>query len=392
MAVTRKGLDIFNPSNGRFRNFGKESGIFDGSTHLNAVTTDVNGDIWIASRKGLIKYMPDEGLPWQTPAMNLLDVEVLFSSIDEEIRRKFKHDENHFTFKFAALWYSEPEKVIYQYKLEGYDPDWVDSRDNRITYPHLDDGNYIFKVRSSTSGLFEDAEIVSYEFAIFKPLWERPWFISMMALLTVLLITGGIALRDKQQKYRAELSKAEVILKFQMLKNQINPHFLFNSFNTLVTIIQENQEQAVQYVSRLADFFRNFLLYQEKEVIYLEEELDILNEYIYLQQERYGENLKFDISVNPDDLDKKISPLTLQLLAENAIKHNVISMSKPLLVKIKSEDDYIVVENKIQPKQQESRSTRTGLDNISKRYEILGGKEVVISNTDGNFKVKVPLL
>jgi len=180
----------------------------------------------------------------------------------------------------------------------------------------------------------------------------------------------------------------------QTLKAQINPHFLFNSFNTLITIIDENvltPDVAIEYVEKLSDFFRSILLYREQEMISLEEEWALVQNFGYLLEKRYGSMLQ--LHLDPPMKNAFILPLTLQMLVENAVKHNVITKEHPLNVYISiDDDDYITVKNNLQPKSKAEPSTKFGLQSIVKRYQVLTDRKVTIENDQHSFKVKIPII
>ncbi|NNC95390.1 MAG: histidine kinase [Chitinophagales bacterium] len=390
--VTNWGINILNISNDKIRYFGAETGILSSEQELNAIAKDINGDIWIPTASALIKYMAEEGEGWRNPKVNMTAVNIYFDEENFIDNAKFDHDQNHITFKFVGLWYQNPGQVKYQYKLEGYDLDWITTKDKSVTYPKLSHGNFAFKLRSSSNNDFDSSEILTHHFSVSKPFWKRHWFLALIGLIMLVMVYWVIKSREDRLKNEAELRKAHVVHQFETLKSQVNPHFLFNSFNTLASIIEEDQKMAVEYVEKLSDFFRNILQYQEKEVIMVHEEIRLLNEYFYLQQKRYGENLKLNMEIPYTSMSYKISPLTLQLLVENAIKHNVISKRNPLEIEIRSDGDYLIIENMIKSKKQEIRSTKTGLANISDTYKLLTNKPVTVKSDGLKFKVGIPLI
>ncbi|MBK9103410.1 MAG: histidine kinase [Saprospiraceae bacterium] len=178
------------------------------------------------------------------------------------------------------------------------------------------------------------------------------------------------------------------------LKAQINPHFLFNSFNTLITIIDENAMQpevAIEYVEKLSDFYRSILQYREQESISLEEEWELVQSFVYLLEKRYGTNLTLHIDTPPKD--GFIMPMTLQMLVENAVKHNIISEKYPLDLYITVDaDDYVTVRNTLQPKSKAEPSTQFGLDSIIRRYQLLSERKVIIEKTSDAFIVRIPII
>ncbi len=189
------------------------------------------------------------------------------------------------------------------------------------------------------------------------------------------------------------LEKENIQSQYQTLKNQINPHFLFNTLNTLTTLIEENPGIAVNYVEKTADFLRSILEMKDKEVISLKEEIHIIETFYSLQKERFGDNLKLTISLQNDLLKMKIPPLALQMLVENAIKHNIISQNQPLLITIESGNgNFIHVRNNLQKKGQINYSSGIGLQNIQNRYNFLSDKKVEVLETTKVFEVILPLL
>ena len=190
----------------------------------------------------------------------------------------------------------------------------------------------------------------------------------------------------------ASLVREKLESQFEALKSQINPHFLFNNFNTLITIIEENPTIAVEYVEKLSDFYRSILQYREQQTIHLREELKIVKDYTFLLKKRYGDNLRMNIEI--ENLDHvHIVPLTLQMLVENAVKHNVISRHDPLTIRILREDTgYITICNNLQKKIVAEQSTGFGLESIVKRYGLLTDQEVLIRPERHEFKVSIPPL
>ena len=172
------------------------------------------------------------------------------------------------------------------------------------------------------------------------------------------------------------------------------PHFLFNSFNTLISTIEDDPEMAVGYVEQLSVFFRNIVNYRDKDIISLGEEIGVVQTYFYLQQKRYGDNLKLHIDV-PDEIKRNtfIHPLTLQLLVENAIKHNAISRETQLEIQLLVENDnQLIIRNNINPKISREAGSGMGLQNIVNRYNLLSGEPVKVKNEGNYFTVILPIL
>jgi len=165
-----------------------------------------------------------------------------------------------------------------------------------------------------------------------------------------MLIYFIIRFRESALKKREAIDREKLMFQFQTLRSQVNPHFLFNSFSTLISVIDEDKEVAIEYVEKLSQFFRNILEYRDKDLIPLSEELKLIETYYYLKKKRYCQNLQLNIDVDEKTLSSLIPPMVLQMLVENAIKHSVISAEKPLTVEIIADDRHITVIYNLQRK------------------------------------------
>lgn len=391
LLVHPSGVAILNPETHHLIYYDHEVGLKEIDPNLNTVTCDENGNIWFADQAQLIKYVSLEEPLEIHPRTILNELIVNYQPVEFSQTPSFEYDQNNFVFRYTGLWYTAPEKVKYKYRLQGYDPDWIHSKDNQVSYSSLPSGDYIFEVTSTENEAFDDEPISTFSFTITKPIWQRLWFILLSLSLIITGIYYFIKARDQRKQRVNELQKEKLSSQLTALKAQINPHFLFNSFNTLITLIEENQEGAVEYVERLADFYRSMLQYRDVEVISLQEEVELVKNYTFLLKKRFGEN--FNINVNVNGSSAYLAPLSLQTLVENAVKHNVISKAKPLTVNIDLENNnYIRVINNIQKKIQSERSTGFGLQSLTRRYELLSKKKIRIEESDKFFKVFLPLI
>jgi two-component system, LytTR family, sensor kinase len=193
-------------------------------------------------------------------------------------------------------------------------------------------------------------------------------------------------------KQTEALARVNVQSQLEVLKNQLDPHFLFNSLNTLASLIDDKNTDAQKYLEQLSDVYRYVLVSREKNTVSLEEELTFLDAYIYLNKTRFRENLQVEKQISQSVFKQQIAPLSLQMLVENAIKHNVVSNERPLHIKISENENYLSVQNNVQEKKIFEKSTKVGLENIQNRYRLLTDRQVeIIKNTDF-FLVKIPLL
>ncbi len=178
----------------------------------------------------------------------------------------------------------------------------------------------------------------------------------------------------------------------QFLKNQIDPHFLFNSLNVLTSLIEENPDNAQRFTVSLSKIYRYVLEQKNKELVTVAEELEFAKTYMNLLKMRFENSLNFEMPEDFSNEDAKVVPLSLQLLLENTIKHNSVSESKPLNIKITVEDNYLVIQNNLQKKEVLQSRKGVGLQNIVNRYHILTKRNVLIDESNGFFKVKIPIL
>jgi LytS/YehU family sensor histidine kinase len=214
-----------------------------------------------------------------------------------------------------------------------------------------------------------------------------------MVALVVILSSLLIHISQKQQKTSLEneaLHTEYMRSRYEALKNQVDPHFLFNSLNTLNSLIKIDADKAQEYVQQLSYVFRYTL--QNAEVISLNEELKFTKAYCHLMKIRYGNNLNFEYNIDENLYDYLIIPLSLQTLVENAIKHNVVSNKQPLKVKIEGIGESVKVSNPIRLKKEVESGERIGLVNLAERYKLMWKKEIIAVKTDDTFEVTVPLM
>ena len=193
------------------------------------------------------------------------------------------------------------------------------------------------------------------------------------------------------QKEIDHLKQEKLKMDYNSLQDQLNPHFLFNNLSALKSLIIYDQNAAVDFTENFTDVYRYVLQSKNKMVILVKDELEFIKAYIDLHQVRLGNGLKVNIDIHEDDMAFEIAPLTLQLLIENAIKHNITSKDSPLKIDVRIKNDYLIVENNNQ-KKETSYSTHTGLSNLRKRYEILTEREIVIHEDQNIFRANIPLL
>ena len=384
--VRNSSIDVYDPASDHFLYYNNIIQIPDLELYLNCFDQDKNG-IWLATPNGVLKIDNFENLK---VAPEIIINQVMVNLTDIGTRNRFAERENNLEFKYSAAWLTSPDRITYQYKLEGLDNDWRTTRDQSAVYPVLRPGSYTFKVRASEDNKFVAEQEKSYPFTIRKSFYKTWWF-----LLIMLLLIGGLFRKWRKdrmnaRKQKEDLNKKRIEAQLISLQTQLNPHFLFNSFNTLIGLIEENPSKSILFTEKLTDFYRSILEYGKNDLIQLGEEINLLDTYVHLIKERFGDQL--EINTNFSNISPyTIPPLTLQLLVENAVKHNVVSSKKPLVVHIVQKDNTIQVANKVQLKYGNSKGSGIGLVNIKKRHTLNDLKPPKIEQSDTHFNVTIYL-
>ena len=221
------------------------------------------------------------------------------------------------------------------------------------------------------------------------------WITINIALLVSAILHAKSFMEEWKKSTRKEVVEQKIIAKsanaqFESLKNQLDPHFLFNSLNVLSSLIDENPNLAQRFTSSMSKIYRYVLEQKDKELVTVEEELDFAKTYCELLKTRFEDSVNFEVEVK----DKKgfVVPLSLQLLLENCIKHNFATSAKPLIIKIYSENGNLIVENNLQAREQVKEREGIGLSNIVQRYSLITNRNVFIEKSEDYFKVKLPIL
>jgi hypothetical protein len=230
---------------------------------------------------------------------------------------------------------------------------------------------------------------LGYDFG--KYVLTSPFSIVITLIISLFLHGRAFLWHWRQSAIDAErLQKENMAARYESLKNQVDPHFLFNSLNVLTNLVYEDQDKAARFIKQLSEVYRYVLDSRDKEVVPLEEEQRFLESYLFLQQIRFGDKLQLTIRLN--GVKSMVAPLVLQMLVENAIKHNIVSEENPLVITVHSDGQYIFVENSFQKKAVlREESPGVGLENIRRRYEFLSDRKVEVIQ-DTNFIVKLPVI
>lgn len=237
-------------------------------------------------------------------------------------------------------------------------------------------------------------EHISFESFIKNETWDNYSF-GLWITLTLVIIFHLVYFYNKFQKEKIKEQKViagTASAKFDALKNQLDPHFLFNSLNVLTSLIEENPNGALSFTTGLSKVYRYVLEQKNKDLVSVDEELEFAKTYMSLLKMRFEDSIVFEIPEKASNPEAKVVPLSLQLLLENAVKHNMVTSQKPLHIKIYEDQNNLIVENNLQPKQIVKKSSGVGLSNIKQRYQLLTNKQVFINQQAGKFAVAIPML
>ena len=336
----------------QIKHYSKGEGFIGIETCQNAVFNDNDGTIWFGTINCLSKFNPANKVKNEfAPIISITDVKLYYESISNTAYKSFagdwnsvKHlelpyDQNHLSFDFMAINFSNPEAVKYQWKLVGFDENWSPpSKDHSIVYSNLSPGNYNFMVKACNEDGVWNKEPVMISFVIYPPFWMRWWFITLI----VLIIGGSIFFVFKWRINRIEKKASEERKKIQMEKDiveleqkalrlQMNPHFIFNALNSIQSQIGTNNDQAARYyLAKFSRLMRQILDNSRNTFITLEEEAHTIENYLLIEKFCNGDRFDYTVTIQ-DSIEKdyvKIPPMLLQPFVENAIKHGLKHISE----------------------------------------------------------------
>jgi len=276
--------------------------------------------------------------------------------------------------------------------------DWLEQTNLRVYFGIIATVLYtvpvVLGINYITFVVFE--QMNSSEFFGSRMLWIHLFYIILSLGVSVFMHARGFMLNWKQAS-RTEVTQQRIIAgtanaKFETLKNQIDPHFLFNSLNVLSSLIEENPENAQRFTTSLSKIYRYVLEQKDKELVSVDEELSFAKTYMNLLKMRFENSLFYELPETTINPEAKVVPLSLQLLLENTVKHNVVSEQKPLHIRIFIEGDYLVIQNDYQKKEVLQSRQGVGLQNIVDRYGIITNRKVLIEQNEQTFTVKIPIL
>ncbi len=401
------GLTMISADRKRLTLFSLSDGLASVGFPEHAAVTTPEGEIMMPTNNGYVLFNPahykdsKEKLNFYLSAFNIFDKEsIRINETDAEPSVQLLPSQNAFTLQIAALNYNNPSQTWFAYKLQGFEDDWHYSKDPKAVYTNLSGGNYSFLYKASTiNENWDDVSAKKLIVHVGTYFYKSTWFKVLLFCIFALLLFTFFKYRTFQQKqvYQLKekaqlLEKEKAMVMYENLKQQLNPHFLFNSLTSLNSLIEAEPKAASQFLDSLSKTYRYILKSRDNETVHLVDELRFAENYIKLQQTRFEKGFEVTIHIPEEYYHRKVVPVTLQNLVENAIKHNIIDEESPLHVHISIENDKLVVVNNLQKKKFVETSNRQGLANMQSLYHYLSKEQVEIIESDKTFTVKLPLL
>ncbi len=397
-------FSIFDPNGRRSINFSLEVSESD-LGYSNYSSRMTNGHILTAVNQTVIEFLPDR-LNYQPvhpkPFISMLSINGLDSLLPLNLHNDMllESNERSLTFRFGML----TDKVIFPYyfayQLVGLDDTFrIATASAEAVYNNLPSGKYTFKIIAISSNNGWHSEEVSLDLTIKTPFYKSIGFLVFITIISIgsFIVFYRYRIRQKEQMLLLEgktqlLEKEKALVMYENLKQHLNPHFLFNSLTSLSSLIRIDQKMAGNFLDTMSKVYRYILRNRDNETVALREELNFVALYNQLQKTRFEDSLQIDIRIDEEYHHRKIAPVTLQNLVENAIKHNITDHDSPLIIELFIDHDYLIVRNNLQKKNFVETSNRQGLANMQSLYHYLSDRPMEIIESELFFTVKIPLL
>ena len=391
LALGKAGVWALAPLSGAWTDLSGRIGTVGAEAELNAVARSSGGAVWFACDRGIVRLrLTERHFDTRIPLV-ITGILINGDLVDPAASIRTSHDRSDITVRFAGIHYPDPGQIRFEYSV-GEAGNVLRTRDRELAFTGLVPGQHRIRLRAFVDGMDGDAQWTTIMVTVAPPWWRLPWVIALFVSLALAVLVLVIRARDRRMRIREGLEQEKVRFQLEALRSQVDPHFLFNSFNTLAALIETDPPRALDHVDELSTFFRSILLVRDKDLIPLEEELELLQRYFGLEKHRFGAAIDLLVRIDRDIDAYRIVPLTLQLLMENALKHNVATVREPLQVLVTIEGDDVVVRNAVRPRASAARSTGFGLESIIKRYAAMSSRPVVVVPGGGEFTVRIPLI
>jgi len=403
---TSNGLCVMSRDRDRIRRFDANDGLPANQFNEQASFRTKDGLFVFPTYKGFVIFRPEDYkenksmVPLYITSFKISEKGLKTTTNVEDLKNiHLRYDQNFFRIELAGLNYMNPLQCTYAYKLEPFDKDWIYTRKKEINYTNVPAGDYNFLYKVITDNPNWHVTEKSLRISIAAIFYETWWFRLLIGLVIISVLISFyryriyhreriLLLQNKAQL----LEKEKALVMYESLKQQLNPHFLFNSLTSLSSLIQQDQKLAKQFLDQMSKIYRYILKNRDSEFVPLIEDINLAEVYTKLQQTRFQNGLQVNIKVDEENYHRKIVPVTLQNLIENAIKHNIIDIDSPLRIDIFAEDGYLIVRNNLQKKNFVETSNKQGLVNMKSLYHYLSSQAIVINEDENYFTVKIPLI
>lgn len=358
------------------------------------------------SKRGFVLFRPDDyqlqtsEFPLMLSGIRVLNRPFIASVNPEALSELyFPPDKNFFSLEMLALRYDNPRQTWYAHKMEPYDQDWTYTRERMAHYTNMPAGRYLFRYKATADPNNWDVPEKTLHIRVGQYWYLLPWLWWPLGLLAVALSFLAYRRRERLQlaflsleRKAQALAKEKALVQYENLTQQLNPHFLFNSLASLGSLIRFDPKTASEFLEALSKMYRYILQSRERETVPLGDELAFAEHFLKLQQTRFGSALQAHFKVPPAYLERKIVPVTLQNLLENALKHNTLDADDPLVVEVLVENDRLVVRNNLQRRPVVETSNKQGLARLQSLYQYLSDVPMEMGEEGAFFVVKIPLL
>lgn len=403
--TTNAALCVVNDNSGSIKSYTLQKDILKSisgklklTTALNKVRILTYGGYY--ETEGLPGTEQDRSFPIKITSFRVGDREYYFEEQLKKNRRvRLLPGEQMFSFEFGIPERKTGSPERYEFMLEGFDADWVHADGRRYaSYTNIRSGHYTFRVRNIAANT-TDTSSIAIPIRVVAPFYLRWWFFLLMGVVVVYFSYEWYAYRLRKQaqilklQARAEaLEKEKTLVQYENLKQHLNPHFLFNSLTSLGSLIRLDQKMAASFLDGMSKIYRYILQSKDAETVLLKDEINFVQTFIRLQETRFGKGLRIQINIDQDYMFRKIVPVTLQNLIENAIKHNIVDEETPLVIEVIIEEEYLVIKNNLQRKSFVETSNRQGLENLVSLYAYLTERKLQFIENSTHFTVKIPLI
>ncbi|HMS98963.1 MAG TPA: histidine kinase [Saprospiraceae bacterium] len=395
-------FSVYDPESSRFFNFKLELSNHN-SFYYNYTLPLKNGHVLTTLKGYLVEFYPEKvkkRYPGNPPMISAIEVPSGRQLIWNQEELILNPTDNFLTIHFASLSHTNIYDYFFQYRIVEINQSWIKAeKDDKASYTNLPPGHYQFELQAISRDGQWASEIKTLRFHIKAPFYKTWWFYLIMAAF--IISVAGYVLNsriknirniDKLKSMAQLLEKEKTAVMYENLKQHLNPHFLFNSLTSLGSLIRINPKEAGDFLDKMSKVYRYILKNKDNETVPLSEELRFVELYIQLQQTRFGEGLKIEIDIPEESLHRKIAPVTLQNLVENAIKHNIADVDDPLFIRLYIADDYLIVENKLNRKSYVETSNKQGLNSMVSLYKFLSDRPLIVSESQDIWLVKIPLI